>query len=109
MIGNVPFVRDLLRCRAKDYGEAAKEVGTTFLLALIPIWLGGLVMFLIQRASVTQYIADFMVSGEVLLISAALIGPNVYIVTKRYGDLPKSLTIHFPQGWFLIVVSLVIC
>ena len=109
MISGVPLIRDLKRCRRTDYSEAAKEVVGTFLLAIIPIWLGAVVMLLIPSVSVTHYVSDFFVSGESLLVSAALIGPGIYVITKRYGDLPKSFSIHFPQGWFLIIISLVIC
>jgi hypothetical protein len=40
MTRKLPFVRDLVRCRRKDYVEAAKEVIATVLLALVPVWLG---------------------------------------------------------------------
>lgn len=109
MIRNVPFLGDLTRCRARDFVEAAKEVISIFLLAIIPVWLGAVVMMLIPRASVGHYIQEFLTSGEALLVSAALAGPSVYIITKKYGDLPKSLSVHFPQGWFLIIISLAIC
>jgi hypothetical protein len=106
---NFPFIRDLRRCRRQDYVEAAKEVFATVLLAILPVWLGAVVLMLIPHASVGHYVGDFLSSGEALLISAALVGPSVYIITKKYGDLPKSLTIHFPQGWFLVLLWLVIC
>jgi hypothetical protein len=109
MIKGVPFFRDLTRCRGKDFVEAAKEVISILLLAVIPVWIGAVVMMLIPRASVGHYIQEFLTSGEALLVSAALAGPSVYIITKKYGDLPKSLSVHFPQGWFLIIVSLAIC
>jgi hypothetical protein len=109
MINGVPFFRDLKRCRSKDHVEAAKEVVSTFVLAIIPVWLGAFLMMLIPKASALHYVQEFLTSGEALLVSAALIGPSIYVITKKYGELPKSLTIHFPQGWFLIIVLLVIC
>lgn len=109
MTKSIPFIRDLRRCRRKDYVEAAKEVFATVLLAVLPVWLGAVVLMLIPRASVGHYVGEFLSSGESLLVSAALVGPSVYIITKKYGDLPKSLTIHFPQGWFLVLLWLVIC
>ena len=109
MPSSIPIFRDLARCRRKDYVEAAKEVIGTVLLAILPVWLGAALMVLIPRASVSHYVGDFLSSGEALLVSAALIGPSIYIITKKYGDLPKSLTIHFPQGWFLVVLWLTIC
>ena len=105
----IPFVRDLLRCRRQDYTEAAKEVFATVLLAALPVWLGAVILMLIPRASVGHYVEEFLTSGEALLISAALVGPSIYIITKKYGDLPKRLTIHFPQGWFLVLLWFVVC
>lgn len=103
------LVQDLCKCRRKDFVEAAKEVISIFILSIIPIWLGALLMALIPRASVANYLHEFFVSGEALLISAALIGPSFYVITKKYGDLPNSLSIHFPQGWFLLIITFVIC
>lgn len=105
----IPIFRDLQRCRRRDHVEAAKEVIGTVLLAVLPVWLGAVLMVMIPRASVGHYVGDFLSSGEALLVSAALIGPSIYIITKKYGDLPKSLTIHFPQGWFLVILWLTIC
>jgi hypothetical protein len=109
MSSRVPLLRDLQRCRRQDYAEAAKEVIGTVLLGILPVWLGAGLIMLIPRASVLHYIGEFFSSGEALLVSAALIGPSIYIITKKYGELPKSLTLHFPQGWFLIVLWLSIC
>jgi len=109
MPSSVPLIRDLQRCRRSDYAEAAKEVVGTIMLAVLPVWLGAALLTLIPRASVGQYVGDFFASGEALLISAALIGPSIYIITKRYGDLPKRLTFHFPQAWFLIILWLALC
>src|SRR5689334_12086317 len=104
MLGSVPIIRDLRRCRRTDFSEAAKEVIGSFLLALIPIWLGVIVLILIPSASIRHYVGDFFISGEGLLVSAALIGPNFYIVTKRYGSF-KNFSVSFPQAWFLTIVS----
>jgi len=108
-LGGTPLVRDLYRCRRRDYAEAAKEVIGTLLFSLLPVWLGIIGALLITRGSVAKYLSEFLASGEGLLISAAIIGPSIYVITKKYGDLPKSLTIHFPQGWFLVLVSFTVC
>jgi hypothetical protein len=109
MPSKIPLFRDLQRCRGVDHLEAFKEVLVTVLLAVLPIWLGACLLMLVPRASVVAYVGDFLASGEALLVSAALIGPSIYVITKKYGDLPKSLTMHFPQGWFLVVLWFVIC
>ena len=109
MIRSFPFIRDLRRCRRNDYVEAAKEVFATVLLAVLPVWLGAVVLMLIPRASVRHYVGEFLSSGEALLVAAALLGPIVYMITKKYGDLPKSLTLHFPQGWFFVLLWVVMC
>jgi hypothetical protein len=109
MTSRIPLIRDLRRCRRKDYAEAAKEVTGTVLLGLLPVWLGAALIVLIPRASLGPYVGEFLSSGEALLVSAALIGPSIYIITKKYGDLPNSLTIHFPQGWFLGILWFALC
>jgi hypothetical protein len=109
MTRKIPFVRDLVRCRRKDYVEAAKEVIATVLLALVPVWLGAIVIWLMPSASVGHFVGEFLSSGEALLVAVALIGPSIYIITKKYGNFPHSLSIHFPQGYFLVVLSLAIC
>jgi hypothetical protein len=108
MTKRIPLIRDLCRCRSQDHIEAAKEVFATVLLAVLPVWLGAIILMLIPRVSVAHYVGEFLSSGEALLVSAALVGPSVYIITKKYGDFPKSLSIHFPQGWFLVLLWLVI-
>jgi hypothetical protein len=108
MFTGVPIIKDLSRCRRSDYGEAAKEVAGSFLLALIPVWLGAVVLALVPNVSVAHYVSEFFVSGEALLVSTALIGPNIYVATKKYGSF-KDFSIHFPQAWFLTTVSSVIC
>lgn len=109
MLSNIPVVRDLAQCRREDHVEALKEVFATMLLALLPVWLGAAVLFLIPKVSVAHYVGEFMSSGEALLVSAALVGPSIYIITKKYGELPNRLTLHFPQGWFLVLLSFVLC
>lgn len=109
MTRNIPFLRDLLRCRRKDFVEAAKEVIATVLLAMVPVWLGAIVIWMMPSASVGHFVGEFLSSGEALLVAVALIGPTVYVITKRYGNFPHSLSIHFPQGYFLVILSLSIC
>jgi hypothetical protein len=109
MLKGIPLTRELLNCRRQDYAEAAKEVVTTLAFSMLPFWLGTLIFFLVKRGSVVKFIDDFLASGEALLISAALIGPVIYVITKQYGDLPRSLTIRFPQGWLFVIVAIAIC
>jgi hypothetical protein len=90
MMNGVPFFRDLKRCRKKDHSEAAKEVASTFVLAIIPVWLGALLMMLIPRASALHYLQEFLASGEVLLVSAALIGPSIYVLTKNTASFQRD-------------------
>jgi hypothetical protein len=52
--------------------------------------------------------------GELFIYCAALLGPLIFIITRRYGEFSKSgdkfsLVIAFPHGLAFILFSAVIC
>jgi hypothetical protein len=105
-----PLIRDFRNCTADDFIEAAKEFVLLTVFAFMPIWLGFLFSILSRQEGAAQlFISDFLRSGEALLISAALVGPLIYVITRKYGDLPKTLTIIFPQGWLFVGFIAIIC
>jgi hypothetical protein len=94
-------------CSATDFGEAAIEVGVICLSAFIPLWAGlGIFALMTTPGAVGQYGMSFMTSGEMLLISCAVIGPMLYLLTKKYGNLSDNLTLRFPYstGFSVLIV-----
>jgi hypothetical protein len=49
-----------------------------------------------------------MTSGEMLLISCAIIGPLLYVISKRYGNLEDPLTLRFPYSlaFSLVIITI---
>lgn len=73
------------------------------------MWLGLIFVWISISETSSNYLARFIVTGELLLISSAPIGPTFYIITRRYGtDLPQPYSRHFLQGWLFIFLSLVV-
>jgi hypothetical protein len=110
MAHSYPLVRDFRNCTRDDFTEAAKELLVLIVFAGMPIWLG-LMISAVSKGdkTVSSFLHEFFASGDALLISAALVGPLIYVITRKYGDLPESLTIRFPQGWLFVVIITIIC
>jgi hypothetical protein len=105
-----PLIRDLSYCRQRDYIEASKEVTVTVLCSTVALWLGLIFAWVSPTYLVSRYLTTFVLSGEFLLLSTALVGPIFYIITKRYGsDLPAPSSRHFLQGWFFTLLALCVC
>lgn len=94
-------------CAAEDFGRAFVEVFVICASAFLPLW-AGLGFFLLTKIehAAKIYGRTFMESGDILLISCAIIGPLIYILTRRYGNLPAPLTLRFPYsiGFSLIIL-----
>lgn len=109
-LSKVPLFRDLSYCRRRDYLEASKEVVITVLCSTVALWLGVIFAWVSPTYHVSHYLDTFILSGEFLLLSTALVGPIFYIITKRYGsDLPAPTSRYFLQGWLFIVLALFVC
>lgn len=91
-----------------NFLDAIKEFISLVVASFLPVWLGILFNWLSPEASVRKFVLEFLSSGEALLISAALVGPLIYILFKRYGNMPKGLSLRFPLGWFIVSSILVI-
>src|ERR1043166_343107 len=110
MAHSYPLIRDFKNCTRSDFAEAAKELSVLIVFACMPVWLGIIFSFVSKaEKSISTFVLEFLASGEALLISAAIVGPLIYIITRKYGELPTSLTIRFPQGWLFVVLIAIIC
>jgi uncharacterized membrane protein len=110
MAHSYPLIKDFKNCSRDDFVEAAKELFVLIVFAGMPVWLG-LIFSVLSKAdkATTIFFLEFLASGESLLISAALVGPLIYVITRKYGDLPEAFTIRFPQGWLFVVLIAIIC
>ena len=50
----------------------------------------------------------FIFSADVLLISCAIIGPLIYVLTRKYGQLAEPLTLRFPYSPGLSALILIV-
>ena len=97
--------------------QAAFETLTTLLFATMPFWvLPALGHFLFRpRPSFDEGFQR----GEGLVFAAVLLGPLVYVITKRYGrfnlrfpssDAPLSpLSMSFPYGGLFVTITALTC
>lgn len=106
----------------KHFVDAIKELLSVLLFGFMPIILGILFAWLSSSGSVNQFALRFLASGEALLLSAALVGPLIYVLVKNYGELPSlkglirgydkfpgTISIQFPYGWTYISLIILIC
>jgi hypothetical protein len=93
----------LQECSEDDIRQATAEVAIMSISSLLPIWLCLLFSLITLRwGDFGDFLSDYIVSGDVLLTSCALIGPVMYILWKKYGEeLPDRFTIRFPYGLML--------
>ncbi len=95
----LPSLERLRECSVQDFEEARSEVLVVVFSALLPIWLGLLLAFVsLKFDALWSFLKAYATTGDALLTSCALVGPLIYILWKRYGKLPKDLTIRFPYG-----------
>lgn len=101
--------RRLFSCSAADFTQAGIEVGIVCFSAFLPIWLGVIVLSVTTIVgSVWDYTASVLTSGEVLLIACGIIGPLIYVITRKYGRLEEPLTLRFPYSAGLSILILLI-
>jgi hypothetical protein len=93
-----PF-RRFADCGQEDYAQAAIEVFIICVSAFLPLWAGiGFFAMTQLKGSVQTYSNSFMTSGEMFLIACGLIGPLIYIITRKYGRFNDPLTLRFPDS-----------
>jgi len=111
----LPFLGRLPDCSKADLLEAAYEVGAATFFSTMPLWfLPFIGRFLFTSPpSLTEALA----TGGLFIYCAALAGPLVYIITKKYGSFYTedqsgkrfNLSISFPYGGAFLCTLVVIC
>jgi hypothetical protein len=84
----IPFSRDFQKCTGRDFREAWIELCVTTFFSTMPLWIMPLLGPIIFKTDVS--FADHALStikgGELFVYCAALLGPLIYIITRRYGE-----------------------
>lgn len=121
----LPFCGQYHLCNRKDFSEAAVELLITTIFSSMPLWILPLIGPLILKTNVSyrEHLFALVGGGELLVYCAALAGPLIYIITRRYGEglgLGGSsgtsriankfgLAIAFPHGTAFVFFSAMIC
>lgn len=112
-----PLVGRLSEVGTHGLKQAAFETVTTLLFATMPFWvLPALGHFLFTPKPKMD---EAFQKGEGLVFAAVLLGPLVYVITKRYGrfnlrfpssEAPLSpLSMSFPYGGLFVTITALTC
>lgn len=85
--------------------QATREVGSIAVITLTPVWAGVLLSLLLRELpSFHAALRANTDRGDLFLLATAMIAPLALYISVRHNAVPKLFTIHFPGGWFFIVV-----
>lgn len=96
-------------CSIRNYWDAIVETAVTCFFSLLPLVLGLLAALLVQSSHETHVFSNFFGGNEAFMVSAALSGPLVFTISRKYGNLPTSLSFKFPGGLLFFICSIMIC
>ena len=84
----IPFCGQFHLCSRKDLKEAGIELLITIVFSSMPLWLLPLLAPVILKTDVgfTKQVYQTITGGELLVYCAALAGPLIYVITRRYGE-----------------------
>ncbi len=89
--------------------QALREVFTIAVITLTPVWGGVVLSLLLQELpSFNAALHANADRGDLFLLSTATIAPLALYISVRPDSLPKPFSIHFPGGWFFILLLIVI-
>ncbi|HOS46434.1 MAG TPA: hypothetical protein PLQ69_08150 [Paludibacter sp.] len=93
----IPIFGGLVNCCAEDFAAAIKELLSTLVIALSPIWLGA--FFMVSRSdeerNYISIIIDSVKHGELMIYCTALLAPVFYITSSDkylHGVFPNKLS-----------------
>lgn len=112
----LPILGRIAECSRDDHKHALQESLITILFATLPLWLLPLIGFFLFRYEIFMSIP--IEPAELLIASAGLVGPFVYVISKNYrtqneaftrGGENSQLTIKFPCGLSILAASILTC
>jgi hypothetical protein len=110
----LPLARESNKCSPTDFRDAFIELSITTIFSTLPIWFPWFWSSLIQsNLSFSDQLRGTIRGGELMVYCAALVGPLVFIISKRYGERRQEpgfpFVIAFPHGIEFVVGSALIC
>ena len=115
-IHKLPIFKRLPDVPAKAKQEARNEVVTTTIIASLPFWLPLFISLI--TFEIPFSFAKGVAEGDLLIYAATLVAPVAYIITRRYGkwfaasqrgNEEYDLTLSFPEGLPIVILSILIC
>jgi len=113
----LPLIGRLQHVRAEARLQALFETLTTTIFATMPFWILPLLGWFIF--SPRPAFDEALRRGEGLVYASVLLGPLVYVLTKRYGRFSmhpmngsrfkNPLSLSFPYGGAFVVITAVTC
>jgi hypothetical protein len=101
-------IRDLFKqLRGWDFWAGGKELFWMSLFGLMPLWVGWISLRAHGTVPASTFLRNFFVDGDLLLVSAVLVGPLMYPLFKQYGDRDNP-TAPFPLNWLFAAIILII-
>lgn len=119
----VPVYGMLFKSSPKALREALTDLVTATLFSLLPLWFYPIISKIAYNTAFWQTVKSFVGGGEFFLYSAALVGPLIFSITRKYGEwqtgddvdvaggnpFPRRYTIQFPYGiWFVLISVMVL-
>jgi|HubBroStandDraft_6_1064221.scaffolds.fasta_scaffold554790_2 hypothetical protein len=112
----VPFTYEFHKCSFDDFREAWIELLVMTFFSTMPLWIMAILGPVIFQTDIsfTDQLLSTISGGELFVYCAALIGPLIYIITRRYGETSQdqqrfSVVIAFPHGLTFVLFSALIC
>jgi hypothetical protein len=115
VVSYIALFGEFHKCSSRDFKEATIELAVTTVFSTMPLWVMPLVgpLFFRSHHNFFDHMLSTVRGGELFVYCAALVGPLIYIITRRYGELRDSgkfsLTIAFPHGMMFVLISSAIC
>lgn len=120
----IPIYGQLLNSSKGSLTAALNDLFITTLFSLLPLWFYPIIAKFGFGTPFWSTVKSFVNGGELFIYSAALVGPLIYAITKKYsedmeedeqdstsavGVFPKIRSIQFPYGVWFVLISILVC
>src|SRR5687768_7451751 len=84
----IPFSREFHKCSRSDFRQAWVELCITTFFSTMPLWIMPVLGPIIFQTDISfvEHLLSTIRGGELFVYCAALLGPLIYIITRRYGE-----------------------